>query len=81
MTRTVHLVADQASLPPADRADGVTAEPFDLATLDNLVGLAFPPEAMESVAEWAASAPVKEGILMDQHAVTERQSPDDRKTA
>ena len=54
--RTVHLVADQAGLPPADRPDGVTVEPFDLATLANLVGLVFPPETMESVAEWAASA-------------------------
>jgi 5-methylcytosine-specific restriction enzyme B len=54
--RTVHLVADQAGLPLADRPDGVTVEPFDVATLDNLVELAFPPETMESVGEWAASA-------------------------
>jgi 5-methylcytosine-specific restriction protein B len=54
--RTVHLVADQAGLPAADRPDGVIVEPFDLATLDNLVELVFPPEAMESVAEWAAPA-------------------------
>ena len=54
--RTVHLVADQAGLPPADRPDGVTVEPFDVVTLDNLVELAFPPEAMESVAEWAGPA-------------------------
>ena len=54
--RTVHLVADQAGLPSADRPDGVTVEPFDVATLDNLAELAFPPEAMESVTEWAASA-------------------------
>ena len=54
--RTVHLVADQTSLPPTDRPDGVTVEPFDVATLDNLVELTFVPEAMESVADWAASA-------------------------
>jgi 5-methylcytosine-specific restriction protein B len=54
--RTVHLVAHQASLPPAGFPDGVTVEPFGAATLDNLVELKFPPETMESVAEWAASA-------------------------
>jgi 5-methylcytosine-specific restriction protein B len=54
--RTVHLVADQTVLPATDRPEGVTVEPFVLATLDNLVGLTFPPEAMESVAEWAGSA-------------------------
>jgi 5-methylcytosine-specific restriction enzyme B len=54
--RTVHLVADQAGLPPAGCPDGVTMEPFGVATLDNLVELVFPPESMESVAEWAASA-------------------------
>ena len=54
--RTVHLVADQRDLPPADRPDAVTVEPFDVATLDNLVELAFPPETMESVAEWAGPA-------------------------
>jgi hypothetical protein len=31
-------------------------EPFGVATLDNLVELASPPETMASVAEWAASA-------------------------
>jgi len=54
--RTVHLVADQAGLPPAGCPDGVTVEPFDVTTLDNLMELSFPPEAMESAAEWAASA-------------------------
>jgi 5-methylcytosine-specific restriction enzyme B len=53
---TVRLVADQRDLPSAGRPDGVTVEPFELATLDNLVGLAFPPETMESVAEWAGPA-------------------------
>jgi 5-methylcytosine-specific restriction enzyme B len=53
---TVRVVADQRDLPRNDRPDGVTVEPFELATLDNLVGLAFPPEAMESVAEWAGPA-------------------------
>jgi 5-methylcytosine-specific restriction enzyme B len=53
---TVRLVADQRGLPPADRPDGVTVEPFDLATLDNLVEVTFPPEAMESVADWAGPA-------------------------
>jgi 5-methylcytosine-specific restriction enzyme B len=52
----VHLVADQTGLPPAGRPDGVTVEPFDVVTLNNLVELAFPPEAMESVAEWAGPA-------------------------
>ena len=53
---TVYLVADQTGLPLADRPEGVSVEPFDVATLDNLVELAFPAEAMESVAEWAGSA-------------------------
>lgn len=54
--RMVHLVADQTGMPSTDRPDGVTIEPFNVATLDNLAELAFPPEAMESVTEWAASA-------------------------
>jgi 5-methylcytosine-specific restriction enzyme B len=53
---TVHLVADQTGLPPADRPDGVTVEPFDVVTLDNLAVVRFPPEAMESVAGWAGPA-------------------------
>jgi 5-methylcytosine-specific restriction protein B len=54
--RTVHLVADQTVLPPDDRPEGVTVEPFNLVTLDNLVELVFPPEALESVTEWAGPA-------------------------
>ncbi|MBO0729010.1 MAG: AAA family ATPase [Acidimicrobiaceae bacterium] len=54
--RTIRLVADQTSLPPTDRPDSVTVEPFDVVTLDNLVELAFPPDAMESVSAWAGAA-------------------------
>lgn len=53
---TVYLVADQTVLPQAGRLEGVRVEPFDVATLDNLVVLVFPAEAMESVAEWTGSA-------------------------
>jgi 5-methylcytosine-specific restriction protein B len=53
---TVYLVADQAVLPTADRPDGVNIEPFNVSTLDNLAELTFPPEAMESVADWAGPA-------------------------
>ena len=54
--RMVHLVADQTVLPATDRPEGVTVEPFDVVTLDNLVELMFPPRAMEPVAEWAGPA-------------------------
>ena len=53
---TVHLIVDQTDLPEARRPDGVSVKPFEVATLDNLVELEFPPEAMGSVAEWAGSA-------------------------
>jgi 5-methylcytosine-specific restriction enzyme B len=53
---TVHLIVDQTDLPQTGRPDGVSVQPFEVATLNNLVELAFPPQAMESVAEWAGSA-------------------------
>lgn len=53
---TVHLIVDQTDLPQTGRPDGVSVQPFEVATLDNLVELAFPPQAMEPVAEWAGSA-------------------------
>jgi len=53
---TVYLVADQTVLPQAGRPEGVSVEPFDVVTLDDLVMLVFPAEAMELVAEWAGSA-------------------------
>ena len=52
----VHLVADRTVLPSGERPDGVTIDSFDVATLENLVELVFPPEAMESVGEWAEAA-------------------------
>jgi len=53
---TVHLVADQTVLPTRDRPDGVTVEPLNVATLDNLVELVVPAEAMESVGDCAGPA-------------------------
>jgi 5-methylcytosine-specific restriction protein B len=52
----VWLVADQTGLPPTDRPDRVTVEPFRVTVLDNLVEVGFPAEALESVAEWAGPA-------------------------
>jgi hypothetical protein len=49
-------VADQTVLPSGERPDGVTIEPFEVATLDNLVELAFPAEAMEAVGGWGGPA-------------------------
>ena len=52
---TVRVTADQTDLPSA-APDGVTVKPFDVTTLDNLVEVSFPAEAMESAAEWAGPA-------------------------
>jgi 5-methylcytosine-specific restriction enzyme B len=52
----VRLIVDQAGLPQAGRPDGVSLQPFPVVTLANLVELGFPPELIESVAEWAGSA-------------------------